>query len=342
MKATKRVWLFIGLMALMTTALVAACRDEGEKPVLIFSDLNWSTVGLQNAVARSILENGYGYETDSVAGGTIPLMQALTAGDTNITMEIWLPNQQAAWAEAEAAGTVTEIGDSLAGVAWQSAFLIPQYTADANPGLRSVEDLKDEAHWGLFVRPDSEGKAGLVTCIPGWECEVINEKQVYGYGLGDVVTMINPGSYDALNAEILGGFEREDDILFYYWGPETLPAKLGQYGGFLRLEEPGYSAECWDHMASNEAADVTQACEYSDAQVLIAVRTELIEAAPDAVAFLAKWTLTDEAVDMLLARLDETGDDYADVADWWIQESDDWKSWVTEGIADKVLEGISG
>ena len=96
MKATKRVWLFIGLMALMTTALVAACRDEGEKPVLIFSDLNWSTVGLQNAVARSILENGYGYETDSVAGGTIPLMQALTAGDTNITMEIWLPNQQAA------------------------------------------------------------------------------------------------------------------------------------------------------------------------------------------------------------------------------------------------------
>ena len=68
-------------------------------------------------------------------------MQALAAGDTNVTMEIWLPNQQGAWTEATEAGTVVEIGDSLASVAWQSAFLIPQYVADAHPGLQSVEDL---------------------------------------------------------------------------------------------------------------------------------------------------------------------------------------------------------
>ena len=114
---------------------------DSSKPTIIFSDLNWSTALLQNAVARLIIENGYGYPTDSVSGSTIPLMQALAAGDTNVTMEIWLPNQQAAWTEASEAGTVVEIGDSLASVAWQSAFLIPQYVADAHPGLRSVEDL---------------------------------------------------------------------------------------------------------------------------------------------------------------------------------------------------------
>ena len=83
-------------------------------------------------------------------------MQALTGGDTHITMEIWLPNQQAAWTEATEAGTVTQIGDSLATVAWQSAFLIPQYTADANPGLRHVDDLKEERYYKLFVRPGAE------------------------------------------------------------------------------------------------------------------------------------------------------------------------------------------
>ncbi len=333
---------FAGLAAMLALAL-AACASEAddEKPTLIFSDLNWSTALLQNAVAREILEKGYDYETDSVAGGTIPLMQALTAGDTNITMEIWLPNQQAAWQEATAAGTVAEIGNSLAGVAWQSAFLIPQYTADANPGLRSVEDLKDEANWSLFVRPDSEGKAGLITCIPGWECEVVNEKQVHGYGLADNITLINPGSYEGLNAEILSAFERNEDILFYYWGPETLPAKLNQYGGFHRLQEPPNSAACWDHMSNTEnAEDIQQACQYSDAQVLIAVRAELIESASDAVAFLAKWTMSDDSIYELLGRLDETGDEYADVAAWWLQNNDEWKAWVGEGIADKVLEAL--
>jgi glycine betaine/proline transport system substrate-binding protein len=577
---TMRYLLVLGLIALMTMVLAACGEDDPtatptprpaaeptaapddsmmeEKPTLVFADLNWSSAVLQNWVARVILEEGYGYETDAVAGGTLPLMQALVGGDLNVNMEIWLPNQQEAWDKAVADGTVEGIGDSLSSVAWQSAFLIPKYTADANPGLTSVDDLKspeyqalfarsgtggkaalitcipgweceirnnqqvigygladhvelvnpgsfeglnseilsafergedilfyywgptaligtlvseyggyvrleepastpeceehigathdnpedtefaceyadaqvviamrtdlmekapdvvdffkayelsddgifsllgryadtgedavdvakywlrtsDEwqdwvssdvadtvlnalggpiamedtmmedkpAYWELFVRPDSEGKAGLVTCIPGWECEVVNEKQVHGYGLDEVITLINPGSYEGLNAEILGAFEKGENILFYYWGPETLPAKLtNEYGGFVRLEEPAYSAECWDHMSSvDEAEDITQACEYSDADVLIAVRTELLESAPDVVAFLEKWTLSDEAVNALLGRLDETGDDYEDVAAWWMQQSQEWTGWVSPEALGRMAQFADG
>ena len=78
----------------------------------------------------------------------------------------------------------------------------------------------------------------------------------------------------------------------------------------------------------NAAKTSTQACQYSDAQVLIAVRAELIESASDAVAFLAKWTMSDDSVYELLGRLDETGDEYADVAAWWLQNNDEWKTWV--------------
>ena len=187
-------------------------------------------------------------------------------------------------------------------------------------------------------------KAGLVTCPPGWECEKANEKQIHGYGLTDHIELINPGSYDGLNSEILGAFEKREDVLFYYWGPETLPTKLDvEYGGFYRLQEPAYTQECWDHMsAADQAEDVEQACAYPDADVIVVVRSELITEAPDAVEFLKNWTLSTAQLDTMLARLDETGDDYADVVAWWLQQDDTWKNWVADGIADKVTAGIGG
>ena len=342
----KQLGLLAGLIAvLMLVACGGSDPASTETPrqtKLIFSDLNWSTALLQNAVARAILEKGYGYETESVAGTTISLMEALTAGETNVTMEVWLPTQQAIWYEAKEAGMVVPLGNSLASTAWQSAFLIPQHTADANPGLRSVENLKLEEYWNLFVRPDSDGKAGLVTCLDGWECKEVNEKQVYGYGLQEVIKLITPSSFEALNAEILSAFEKRENILFYYWGPEVIPAKLdAQYGGFYRLEEPDYSDECWNQITvASVAQDVTQACAYPNHQVVISVRSELRETAPEAVAFFEKWTLSDEQINALLVRFDETGDAYSDVAAWWLRNSDEWKSWAASGVADKVLAGL--
>ena len=187
-------------------------------------------------------------------------------------------------------------------------------------------------------------KGALITCIPGWECEVVNEKQLHGYELDEVIELINPGSYEGLNAEILGAFERGEDILFYYWGPETLPAKLtNEYGGFHRLEEPAYTKECFDHLsAAEEAEDVTMACGYPDAEVLIAVRSELLQTAPDVVEFLSKWTMSDDAINALLGRLDETGDSYEDVAQWWMTQSQEWMAWVAPEAMSRMAQAAAG
>ena len=279
---------WMGMSAGRIAVLVlASCGDGNPAPTatppqakLVFADLNWSTARLQNAVARAILEEGYGYETESVPGRTVPLMQALVAGEVNVSMEVFLPSSQTIWQEATAAGTVVPMGNSQESPSWESAFLIPKYTAQANPGLRSVEDLKE--HRNLFVRPESDGRVALVTCLSGWECAAVNEKQVYGYGLQEVIHLITPGSFDELNSEILGAFEKREDILFYYWVPEVVPTKLNtQFGGFYRLVEPDHSDECWDHITSASVAQgVTQACAYPDRQAVIAVRSELRETAP--------------------------------------------------------------
>ncbi len=365
---TMRYLLVLGLIALMTMVLAACGEDDPtatptappaaeptatpddsmmmeEKPTLVFADLNWSSAVLQNWVARVILEEGYGYETDAVAGGTLPLMQALVGGDLNVNMEIWLPNQQEAWDKAVAEGTIKGIGDSLSSVAWQSAFLIPKYTADANPGLTSVDDLKNPEYQALFTRTATGDKAALITCIPGWECEIRNEQQVIGYGLADHVELVNPGSFEGLNSEILSAFERGEDILFYYWGPTALIGTLvSEYGGYVRLEEPASTSECEEHIGAthDNPADTEFACEYADAEVVIAMRTDLIEKAPDVVDFFEAYTLSDDGIFSLLGRYADTGEDPADVAKYWLRTSDEWHDWVAAGVADTVLNALGG
>ena len=223
----------------------------------------------------------------------------------------------------------------------------PAATTEPTAMMEPTAMEPDEYYWELFVRSDSDGKAGLVTCIPGWECEVRNAQQVYGYGLGDVVELINPGSFEALNAEIERSFQREEDILFYYWAPTALMTRLQtEYGGLVRLEEPASTEECEDHLSDNRESgdpeDVTMACEYADADVLVAVHSDLMDSAPDAVEFLRNYELSDASIGELLVQNQTSGDEAADVAAWWLQNNDDWKSWVSDDVAQKVLAGLGG
>ena len=77
--------------------IAPAVKDKRE---IVFGGLNWDSALVQNGVARYIVEHGYGYPTSQIEGATLPLFQGLRKGDVDITMEIWLPNQDAAWNDA--------------------------------------------------------------------------------------------------------------------------------------------------------------------------------------------------------------------------------------------------
>ncbi len=301
-----------------------------EKPTIIFSDLSWDSAQIQNAVVRYLIENGYGYETDAIYGDTLPMLVALRAGDVNVTMEIWLPNQEEPFLLALEEGTVEVVGKSLEDN-WQSAFIIPQYVADENPNLRKVEDLRD--HMEIFVTPDSNGKARLITCPPGWACEGVNARQVEAYGLSDVVELVNPGADSTLQSEIRASFLKKEPVLFYYWGPTTFSFEMEtELGGYYFLEEPEYNEECW--AAGN-------ACAYPVAEVVIAVNTEIKESAPDVVELLGKWNWNFDNQRQAETYFSETGAEYADVAIWWLQNNDSWREWVTADAAEKIAAALA-
>ena len=304
-------------------------EEPMEKEIIIFSDLNWTSALIQDRIAQYIVEEGYGYPTGVVFAGTLPLLQALRRGDTHVTMEIWLPNQTASWVEAEAAGDVFPIGNSL-GEDWQSAFMIPAYLQEQYPDLDSVEDLKEERFKVLFATAETGGKARLVSCVIGWACEVDNALQIEAYGLSDHVHIINPGDSAAGNADLYGKYERGEPWLGYQWGTNDPAVELD----LVRLEEPEYTEECWS---------TTKACGYGLATIFIAVHESLIDRAPDVVEMLRAWDLNIELYDEIGKwRYANDTPSENDTALWWLTNNEEvWSTWVTDDAAVAIRAALA-
>ena len=308
---------------------VEVMAPEGPKEAIVFSDLNWSSAQLQNRVAQYLVEKGYGYPTSATFGSTLPLFQGLIRGDTHVTMEIWLPNQDEAWNEARADGAVYSIGKSL-GNDWQSAFVIPAYLQEQYPELDSIEDLQDQQYKDLFKTAETGDKARLVSCIIGWACEVVNAAQVSGYGLDDHVEIVNPGDGAALNADLYGAYEKEEPWLGYQWGTNDPALVLD----LVRLEEPAYSDECWL---------TSKACAYQDAEVLIAVNPELAGRAPEVVEMLRKWDYNIEVYKTAARWQVENPDaDVKATALWWLNSFPNiWGEWVSDDAKTAIQAALA-
>ena len=302
---------------------------SGPKETIIFGDLNWASALLQNRIAQYIVEFGYGYPTDVKFGATLPLFEGLKNGDTNVTMEIWLPNQDEAWEKARSEGAVLSVGKSL-GSDWQSSFVIPAYLQEQYPDLDHVDDLKDQKFKDLFKTAETGDKARLVSCVIGWACEGVNAAQVTGYGLDQHVQIINPGDGAALNSDLYGAYERQEPWLGYQWGTNDPALKLD----LVRLEEPAYSDECWF---------TTKACAYEDATILIAVNPDLPAAAPDVIEMLRNWDFNISVYKAVVQWQDQNPDaDNASTALWWLSENEDlWGSWVTAEAAEGIKAALS-
>ena len=327
MVARFRLFIVVAAVTVALAALACTEADDGKQPI-VFSDLNWTSAQFQDRVAQYIVEEGYGYPTDVVFGGTLPLFNGLRNGDSHVTMEIWLPNQDEAWMEAQAAGEVVSVGESL-GKDWQSSFVIPRYLQEQHPELDSVEDLKEDRFKELFATSETGGKARLVSCVIGWACEDVNAKQIEGYGLSDHVHIINPGDGAAGNADLYGAYEKQEPWLGYQWGTNDPIVELDM----VTLEEPPYTDECWF---------TTKACGYELATILIAVHPDLLTEAPDVIQFLRAWDMSIERYDAVGKwRRENPNADINDTALWWLNNNVTlWSSWVTEEAAESIQSAL--
>ena len=74
-------------MAVLLTACSSRNKASKSKGMLVFADAGWDSIRVHNAIARYIIEKGYGYETDEITGSSSITLQGLIQGDIDIYME---------------------------------------------------------------------------------------------------------------------------------------------------------------------------------------------------------------------------------------------------------------
>jgi len=279
-------------------------------------------------IAAFIIENGYGYpESEFTPGSTIPLFAGLIKGDLDVNMECWVENQQEVYDEAIAAGDIVDLGDNF----WDNwqGWLVPTYMIEDGllPEGLSVEDMPQ--YWELFKDPEYPDKGIFYSCIPGWECEKINEEKFAEYGLDENYNVFLPGSGAALLASMVAAYKKGEPWFGYYWAPT--PA-LGIYD-MTPLEEPPYDEEVWE---------TNHACAYPPVHVNIVVSAGFHERAPELVEFLTKYTTTTAQNNKFLGYMEENEASYKEAAVYFLKTSEDtWTKWVPADVAAKVKAALA-
>ena len=298
-----------------------------EKESVHFADLSWDSAQVHNQIAAFIVENGYGYpESEFLPGSTIPLFEGLARGDIDLEMECWVENQQEAYDKHIEAGKVIDLGDNF----WDNwqGWLVPTYmieNGDLPEGL-SVSDMPQ--YWELFKDPEDKTKGRFYSCIPGWECEIINEEKFKEYGLDEYYNIFLPGSDAALNGSLAAAYSKEEPWFGYYWEPTWV---LGKYD-MTRIEEPPYDEEVWE---------TNHACTYPPVHVNVVLNAEFAEENPELVDFLTKYATTTAQNNAILAYMRDTEASTKEAGIYFLKEYEDtWTKWVPADIASKVKAAL--
>lgn len=304
---------------------------------IVFADFGWDSAYFHNRVAQFILEHGYGYETTSVPGETVPLTQGMIRGDVHVATEFWA-DQNPPFLEAVEEGTILDLGTNY-GESVQG-FYVPTYVIEGDPergiepmapDLKSVEDLPK--YKDLFQDPEDPSKGRFYDCIAGWECEQVNAAKFAAYGLDEHYNRFLPGSATALASSLVAAYEKGEPWFGYYWGPTWIFGLLD----LTKIEEPPYSDECWEHILEGK-----EACAYPDVQVRIGVNAEFAEKAPDVVEFLENYETTFDQTSAALLYMHDNEAEPEEAAIWFLKEYEEqWTQWVPEDVAAKVRDALA-
>jgi glycine betaine/proline transport system substrate-binding protein len=301
--------------------------DSKAKPKIIFAEPDWDSVKFHNSVARFILEKGYGYETDSIAGSTPITFQALQKGDINAYMEVWSDNI-ATYDEALESGTILELStnfdDNFQGL------YVPTYIIEGDPArgieplapdLKHVKDLPK--YKDIFTDPEDPSKGIIYGSISGWAADEFLYKKYLAYELDKTYSYMRPGSEAALGASITSAYEKGLPWVGYYWEPTWI---MGKYDMTLLQDEP-YTDEGWEKGT----------CEFPSVDVTVCVNKALVESAPDVVEFLSHYKTSSAITSEALAYMMDNEADHDATAQWFLKEYKDlWTVWVTADAAEKV------
>jgi len=316
---------------LFSFTLTSLAKDK-----IVFADPGWDSARFHNGIAQTIIEEGYGYPTEVIAGSTAATFLGLIEGDIDVYMEVWTANLGDTYYEPINKGEVIEVSinfnDNAQGI------YVPTYMIEGDsergieattPELNTVFELKD--YWELFKDEEEPSKGRVYGSPPGWKVDQVLRLKMKSWGLNESYNYFSPGSDAALSAAIVAAYEKEEPIAAYYWEPTWIMGMLDM----TLLEDVPYSEEKW-----TEENDY--ACEFAPMDIAIAVNKDFPEKAPEIVEFLKNYHTNSAMASSALAYMMENDCETMDAAVWFLKTREDvWTKWVPEEIAEKVKKAIN-
>ena len=327
------------ITVLVVALLAAACSsDDKGKPTILFADQQFESLWINNAIAKFVIENGYGNPVETIEV-TTPIMQASVAnGDLDVAMEMWQQNWIDNYNEETAAGNIINLGMTYEG--GPQFFIIPKATADEF-NIVTIDDMKN--HWDLVKDPEDGSKGEFHNCPIGWQCAEINRAKIFAYGLDEFFNIKSGGSQAALDAALVGAQKKGDPVFAYYWAPTSI---MGAYKWTI-LEEPAYTDSCWKEVAKGQADNTyvpKEACAYENLPIEKGVNRDLEEKASDIYEMLSKMNVGLQPINttaVWAVDADIQGD-WEQAAIYYLQNYEDrWTTWMPSDIVEKVKEALA-
>src|SRR5699024_4719717 len=80
-----------------------------EIDTIVFADAGWDSILVHNYIAQTIIEAGFGYDTETTTGSSSITFQGLIEEDIHVYMEVWTQNIEPAYENAIEAGEIVEL-----------------------------------------------------------------------------------------------------------------------------------------------------------------------------------------------------------------------------------------
>jgi glycine betaine/proline transport system substrate-binding protein len=341
-KKSSKAWLLVALALAVIVVGLGACSssdDAADKAVIKFADNQFESIWINNAIIQYIMEEGYGYETESIEMSTVIAQTALQSGQVDVWLELWQQNMPVWYEEEIGKGTIENLGAMYE--QGPQFYIIPMWVHEQY-NIDTIEDMK--ANWELFKDPEDPSKGAFINCPLGWQCETVNAIKLEAYGLLDTFNIVNPGSSGALDAALKGPQVKGDPVFGYYWAPTNL---YGLYDWYI-LEEPVYDPAVWAKVgAAQEDASlrpIDEACAYENLPVDIGIHAEFRSTAPELVAMLEKASTGFDNLNETAAwgSTEEIAGEWRLAAVHFLETYESlWKNWVTSDAFTKIKAALA-
>lgn len=290
--------------------------DESKETINIIVN-PWTASRLNAEVAKIIIEQELGYPVETTeVNENDAMFTGMADGTLDAVLEIWPSGITDAEQTYYDDGSVVDVGEL--GAVGKIGWFVPSYVVDENPALATWEGYNDPAVAAMFATAETGDNGRFLGTDPSYS--QYDEQIIANLGLPFEVVF--SGSEPATVAEVDARYAAEEPILLYWWTPTAAVAKYD----LVNVELPPYTEACG---ASAAAGDGGVDCDYPEDVIVKAASGMLGEKAPDVLAFLEAFTITNEDQLVMLPSVEIDGEDPVAVAQKWVDDNESvWMAWL--------------